>query len=320
MIKIATVCSGIGAPEWALKQMGLPYEIVFACDFDKYCKMSYFANHDIKPEHWHNDLNMLDGTQYKDGVDVLVAGTPCQSFSNAGKRKGFDDERGQLFFQYIRLINEVQPKVFIWENVKQAYCNKDIWAVVKAAFDATGYDIHCKVMNAKDYGIPQNRERIFVVGFKTPSNFQFPPEEALFISLKDLMDEVVDEKYYFNGKIQQKKPLRNYNDYADIFEVYKGLQCVGYVDGKNSQGSRVYDSSGIACTQAAQAGGDFPKTGGYKIDDRIRRLTPQESLRVMGFDDSFKQVVSDNQMYKQSGNSMCVGVLKALFNSILNIY
>lgn len=199
MIRLATVFSGIGAPEEALKQLGIDFEIVFACDngerelkidYDEiisatadmsyeerlqyvsnlyvqtkkenYVKQSYFANHEITEEKWFEDVRFIDGDRYSGMVDVLVGGSPCQSFSTYGKKQGFEDTRGTLFFFYANLIKSIRPKVFIYENVPglKTHDKGNTWKRIKEIFDDLDYDIYDAELNASDYGLPQNRQRV----------------------------------------------------------------------------------------------------------------------------------------------------------------
>lgn len=182
--RLATSFSGIGAIEHAFQRLGLNCEIVFAGDIDDKCKKSYFANYEITEEQWHSDIHELDATPYLGKVDLFVGGAPCQAFSMVGKRKGFEDTRGTLFREFARVVKECQPKVFIFENVK-GLLNHDggnTWEVIRHTFeDYCGYHIHFQVLNSKDYGIPQHRERIFCVGFKEETDFCFPMYNSIRI-------------------------------------------------------------------------------------------------------------------------------------------
>ena len=242
MIRVATVFSGIGSIEHALDRLDIPHKIVFACDngdipvkynedeelkkiknmhskkekkeyVDKlyssqstkqnYVKKSYMANYKIDEDDFHLDIKLLDGTDYKGKVDLFVGGSPCQSFSMVGKRKGLEDARGLLIFQFCRLVNEIQPKMFIYENVKGILNHNggETWQIIEKEFKKLGYKITKQIMNSKDYGIPQNRERLFVVGFKNHSvKFNFPKPLKLEITMKDLLEDNPDSKYYLNDK------------------------------------------------------------------------------------------------------------------------
>ena len=202
-IRLATMFSGIGAIEFAFKRLNLNNEIVFACDCDKFVKESYFANYSIKEENWYEDVYKINGEKYKNKIDILVGGSPCQSFSMVGKRKGLDDTRGTLFYEFARVVKESKPKVFIYENVKGLvnHDNGNTFEVIKATFNELGYNYYYKVLNAKDFGIPQHRERIFVIGFKDKSlDFNFPEEIKLKSTMQDFLEDYIDSKYYLKEK------------------------------------------------------------------------------------------------------------------------
>ena len=353
MIRVGTLFSGIGAIEFALKRQGIPHTIKFAGDIDKFVKQSYFANYDISEENWHNDVIKFDATRFKGEIDLLVGGSPCQSFSVAGKMKGFDDYRGNLFYEYIRIVKECQPKVFIYENVKGILSNDKgkTWQIMSEMFNSTGYKIHSKVLNAKDYGIPQSRNRVFVVGFKNNDvNFSFPIGEELKTTLKDYLDIAVPDKYNLSEKaflfIKNKKKLYDIlidskkDDLNTSFllnrsktKITKKIGSVNTLVAGMSHGHPnipfiyqikikrlVIHEKGISPILPASMG-----TGGNNVpiiekneskEFKLRKLTPMECLRLMGFDDNFKIVVSDTQAYKQAGNSIVVNVLEKLLEQI----
>ena len=355
MIRLATVFSGIGAPEEALKQLGENFDVVFACDngerelkvtYDEimeatldmsyeerlqyvsslykktnkenFVKQSYFANHDIDEDRWFEDVRFIDGKKYTGKVDILVGGSPCQSFSTYGKKQGFEDTRGTLFFFYANLIQTIRPKVFIYENVPglKTHDKGNTWNRIQEIFKELDYDIYDAVLNASDYGLPQNRERVFVVGFDRRlgiTDYVFPDEIELTKKATDYLDTEVPLSYYL-GK--------------------KGFEWV--TTREKHQGRSRVNRDVIGCQTANQQfnwTGDFrleTPTEEMRIDERIfignyegqecvaRKLTPAECLRLMGFND-FKIVVNDNNAYRQSGNSIAVPVLKALFRSIIDI-
>ena len=151
-MRIATLFSGIGAPEQAAKRVYPKHEVVFACEFDKFARQSFEANYNIEPEHFHKDVHDLDATQYKDKVDILIGGSPCQAFSIAGLRHGTEDERGQLIYQYIRVVEECMPEVIVYENVKGMLSiggGRTIKEFVQALRDI-GYYCHYDVVNTKE--------------------------------------------------------------------------------------------------------------------------------------------------------------------------
>lgn len=353
MLKLATVFSGIGAVEHALKRMGVVHEIVFACDNDPFVKKSYFENYEIEENRWFDNIQNINGKPFKNKVDIFVGGSPCQSFSLVGKRRGFEDARGTLFYDFARLVKEIQPKVFIFENVKGllSHDSGQTWEVIKNTFDELGYSYHAQVLNAKDYGIPQNRERLFVVGFKKKTNFIFPNSIALDLTMQDLLEDYAEDKYYLgdkgvdfvtskknidkrytqiNGKIALcQKRNQQFNWHGDfVLEPPKKVDEKYYLSEKISKyvlstGTKNFYSKPETDLSVARpllssmhkmhrAGVDNYITKGKKI----RKLTPRECLRLMGFDDTFKIVVSDTQMYRQAGNSIVVNVLMAILKNI----
>ena len=169
-------------------------------------RQSYMANYPIGDDRFHWNISFLDGTPYRDKVDLLVGGSPCQSFSLVGKQMGLSDTRGTLFYDYARLISEIRPKCFIYENVRAVLSNDNgrTWKVMSKIFSELGYNWKFQVLNAKDYGIPQNRERLFVVGFRNDlhnaDSFEFPPPRPLTCVMQDFLLDVVPGKYYLPEK------------------------------------------------------------------------------------------------------------------------
>ena len=169
-------------------------------------RQSYFANYNIKEEDFHWNVSFLDGKQYRGKVDLFVGGSPCQSFSLVGKQRGLQDTRGTLFYEFARLVEEIKPKVFIYENVRAVLGNDGgrTWEIMKQVFSDLGYDWDHKILNSKDYGIPQNRERVFVVGFrkdlKLRKKFIFPDPVKLEKTMQDFLIENVSGKYYLREK------------------------------------------------------------------------------------------------------------------------
>ena len=203
VIRLGTLFSGIGAIEHAFQRLKLNCQIQFAGDIDPHCKKSYMANYDLAEENWHNDVHEFDATPFKGKIDILVGGAPCQAFSMVGKRRGFEDTRGTLFREFARVVKECEPKVFIFENVK-GLTNHDrgrTWEVIQNTFrEYLGYDIHSKVLNSRDYGIPQNRERIFCVGFKVPTAFSFPEPIPLEYRMYDFLEDYINSKFFLKEK------------------------------------------------------------------------------------------------------------------------
>jgi DNA (cytosine-5)-methyltransferase 1 len=366
-IRLATMFSGIGAIEFALKRLNLNTEIVFASDNDKFVKESYFANYNIKEENWYQDVHHINGKRYKEKIDLLVGGSPCQSFSMVGKRKGLNDTRGTLFYEFARVVKESQPKVFIYENVKGllSHDKGNTFETIKATFDELGYKYYYQVLNAKDYGIPQHRERIFVVGFKDrKQNFEFPKSITLQSTMQDFLEDYTDSKYYLkekgvkfvtssknrkkrytqiNGDIALcQKANQQFNWHGDfIFETQEHKEFNEFIFDVEEVEEKYYLSEKIK--NYVLAGGtkrfktstetdlkvarpllqSMHKMHRAGVDNyvthnkgKIRKLTPKECLRLMGFGDEFKQVVSDTQMYRQAGNSIVVDVLISLLKEM----
>lgn len=492
MLKVATVCSGIGAPEQAIKNLNIPHKVVFGCEIDKYARQTYEANHEA--ENMYSDMTKENWDKPEQYSDLFIGGIPCQAFSLAGKRLGELDPRGLLFFDFYRYVKNQQPKVFIIENVKgllsdaggKTFSN---WLLLLGNSvnghsqmfnhpDSLGYNLHHTVLNSKNFGVPQNRERVFIVGIRQdlPNDFRFPIGWNLDKRLKDILENDVDEKYYLsdkmlnyfttradnfnNGKINYKngedvascitsssksldisdniivegevtpnsqggkvygingvsptlsagthgyaqgyiqvkeatkkgfdiaepgdsinlsnpnsetrrgrvgKQIANTLDTAcnqavvepfcvamrgrnpenpsdrttgakleqtlepnsqgitntitsvqkDNLIVEPQLTQIAQLDGFESEG-RIYDADGLSRT-IKNGGGGGAKTGWYKTESRIRRLTPLETFRLQGFSDDFIKPCSDTQTYKQAGNTITVNVIQAIIKNLLNI-
>lgn len=199
VVRLATSFSGIGAIEYAFKRLGLKSKIVFAGDIDANCKKAYFANYEISEEQWHTDIHKLDATPYKGQVDLFVGGAPCQAFSIVGEQRGFDDTRGTLFREFARVVKECQPKVFIFENVQGLFKHDQgrTWEVIYNTFrDYCGYDVHFQLLNARDYGIPQTRERLYCVGFKKTTDFKYPAPIPLKYRMYDFLEDYSLSEYF----------------------------------------------------------------------------------------------------------------------------
>lgn len=365
-IRIGTLFSGIGAVEHAFERVKLKTEIAFACDNDKFVKESYFANYEIDEKDWYHDVTTFDASKYKGKVDIVVGGSPCQAFSMVGKRMGLEDVRGTLFYDFARIVNETQPNVFIYENVK-GLLNHDggqTWQVVQDVFHELGYNTYWKVLNSKDFGVPQHRERIFVIGFKDPAvQFEFPQKVMLDRVMQDFLEDYTDSKYYLkekgvkfvtsyknrakrytqiNGDVALcQKANQQFNWHGDfVFEpatkrrfdeflftvddveekYYLSEKVRNYVLASGTKNFKTSTKTDLEVARPLlqsmhkmhRAGVDNYVTHG----GRIRKLTPRECLRLMGFDDSFNIAVSDTQMYRQAGNSIVVDVLIALLKQM----
>ena len=397
MIRVLELFGGIGAFSKALERQGIEHEIVDYVEIDKFAVQSFNAIHNthFKPQDitkWDKDID----------VDVIMHGSPCQDFSIAGKQAGGDKDTGtrsSLMYETLRIVQKLKPKYVIWENVKNLLSKKHHhnFQAYQDAMAELGYTNYYKVLNAKDYGVPQNRERVFTVSIRNDLNvdFKFPEPQELTVRLKDVLEPQVDEKYYLSDEQTERLKMTTYNagsekaraqntdgkartlcarDYKDlkcvrepiiiddynqrvradqdtmgtlttncgasaprngfkiaepqaeleqpIYGDYKDPKCVRVgglydKDGSRHQAGSIYDPNGICATLSTMQGGNRqPKIDGI----RIRKLTPKECWRFMGFDDSdfekAEKVNSNTQLYKQAGNSIVVNVLESILNNL----
>lgn len=363
-ITIGTVFSGIGSPEQALERLGVPHDIVFACDngdriieydHDKefktiktlgsarekkeyvdnlyksksrqtnYVQQSYTANYKVNSDDFHQDVMLLDGTDYQGKVDIFVGGSPCQSFSIAGARGGFEDTRGTLFFEYCRLVKEIQPEVFIYENVYGVLTHDKgkTWETMQNVFNELGYYFSWQILDARDYGIPQGRRRLFVVGFKNKDSFDrfsFPEKMELQFTMQDFLEENLaigglqsvdgkltrtttekgepDEKYYLSDKLRE-------------YVLAPGTKNFMHHDAKTDLPIARALVKNMGNTYRASVN-NYVTTHG-----KLRHLTMREVHRLMGYPDSYKIVVSKAQAYRQAGNSIVVDVMMNVMKQII---
>lgn len=374
-VRIGTVFSGIGAIEHAFQRLNLRHKIVFAGDIDDKCKKSYFANYEISEENWFTDIRDFDATKYLGQVDFIVGGAPCQAFSMVGRRLGFEDARGTLFYEFARVVKETQPKLFLFENVR-GLLNHDkgrTWRVMHDIFEELGYDVKFRVLNSCDYGIPQHRERIYCLGFRQQTDFKYPAPIELEYKMYDFLEDYIDTKYFLrekgikfvtshknreksytqiNGDVQLcQKRNQQFNWHGDfiyhpdseltpsdaafdefVFDVkdveekyYLSEKVAKYVLAGGTKGFKTSTETDLDIARPLlQSMHKMHRAG---VDNyvthkgRIRKLTPRECLRLMGFRDSFKIVVSDTSAYQQAGNSIVVDVLIAILKQLdITIY
>lgn len=355
MLKIGTVFSGIGAFEYMLKSKKIKHEILFACDCgdrkvditneelsrlsklpypqrtieaeklyskckkENRIKDTYLKNYNFDKGKWYSDIRFLDGNIYKNKIDIFVGGSPCQSFSLMGKRKGLEDTRGTLFYEYARLVNEIKPKVFIYENVPGMLIHDsgETWETIKNVFNTLGYKIYWSILDASKYGIPQSRKRLFVVGFLDTriKDFKFPQELPLEKKAKNFYEENIESKYYLKEKgfkfVTNSKNRGRAKINSEIIRTEKRNQQF------NWNGDFVfdeYDKLPRSVIDNAYIGFYEGKKGA------VRKMTPRECHRLMGFGDDFIIDSHDVDAYKQSGNSIVVNVLSSLMDEILKVY
>lgn len=308
---VAAFFSGVGGIELGFEETG-KFRVVYANEFDKNARITYSKNNpqtNLDPR----DIHDVKAEDIESPVDVIVGGFPCQAFSIAGYRKGFEDERGDLFFELLRFIKAKKPKAIFIENVKNLVTHDHgvTFKVIREALTANHYYIKWKVLNAKNYGnIPQNRERIYVVGFKSKEafdTFKFPEEIDLTTPLDALIDfhGQKDDKYYYK---EGRQPF-----YKTLAEAVTDQQTI-------YQWRRQYvraNKSHVVPTLTANMG-----TGGHNVpiilsDTGIRKLTPRETFNIQGYPASFKlPEISNGQLYKQAGNSVVVPVIRRIAENV----
>lgn len=314
-ITIGSFFAGVGGIDLGFEQAG--FKAVYANEFDSSPAHTFEANFPLKVD--VRDINDVKASEIPD-FDVMVGGFPCQAFSLAGYRQGFDDEkgRGTLFFEMVRILKEKkkagkQPNVVFFENVKNlvGHDNGRTFQVILEHLNKLGYYVKFQVLNAKDYNVPQNRERIYIVGFldkEQYNKFSFPLPTVLKTTLSDIIDfaEEVDDKYYYTDKCKF---------YDALVEGMKNADTI-------YQWRRVYvreNKSNCVPTLTANMG-----TGGHNVpliktkDGRIRKLTPRECFNAQGFPDSFvlPSDSANTKLYKQAGNSVVVPIIKLLADAI----
>lgn len=309
-VKVVDLFAGIGGFHIAFSSFGA--KVVYASEWDKNASDVYEKNFHIKPT---GDITKIDEKTIPDH-DILCAGFPCQAFSISGKREGFNDSRGTLFFDVARIVKEKQPKIVFLENVKNlaGHDNGRTLRVIMKTLDELGYHAFEKVLNAADYGIPQSRQRIYIVAFRKDlgkEEFEFPKARKLKKHVIDLiLDDSETEKYIIN-----RPDIYMKSDYKETL-TDRPLR-IGTVN-KGGQGERIYSPYGTAITLSAYGGGAGAKTGLYKINNVIRKLAPRECARLMGFPDKYKIATNDNVAYQQFGNSVVVNVLQAIIETIIS--
>jgi DNA (cytosine-5)-methyltransferase 1 len=353
-LKVGSDFSGVGAFNQALMRLEINYEEVFACDMDKYARDTFIHNYG-EPKYY--PTNVYEREIPTESLDIYMTSPPCQAFSLAGKRLGKDDKRGILFFNSHEFIQVNKPRFFIFENVKgllsddggktfQEWVNmlggKSVngLPVLFAHDNSVPYHLYWKVLNAKHYGVPQNRERVFLIGIRDDADncFQFPKEEHLIKRLKDMLEKNVEDKYFLSEKgiehiIAKEGVYTGINEdpirclttrysasLAGTFIKIKSATLKGYEEAKigdsinfsvpNSETRRGRVGKGVAQTL------DTSCNQGVINKNTLRKFTPRECFRLMDFPDSFTWPVSDSQAYKQAGNSIVVNVLYKILKQL----
>ena len=366
-LRIATVFSGIGSIEFALKRLNVEHEIVFACDngerddvkidaeseFKKikemgsakekhdyveelyakltnkknYVQESYLANYECPKDRFYQDVRLLDGTDFNGVVDLFVGGSPCQSFSSVGHQLGLEDTRGTLFYDFARLVDEIKPKVFIYENVRNLI-NHDkgrTWQVINDVFHQLGYRISFSILDSANYGIPQHRRRLFVVGYRTENQyFRFPSFVELKYKMADFMIDNCDYGYFTHDS-SGKLVIQKHHGVVDEKYILTPL-LYKYVmnSGTKTWYQKPEINKEIARTLLKTMGNrhragvdNYFSSDGSNDLGKVRMLTEREAHRLMGYTDDYKIVVSRAQAYKQAGNSIVVDVMMAIIKEMI---
>lgn len=373
MIRLATIFSGIGSVEFALKRLNINHNLVFACDngerevsYDiekertkvfsmsskeekkqyvdglyaqltrktNYVEQSYLANYpQLTKDKFYQDVILLDGRDYEGEVDLFVGGSPCQSFSSVGFQGGLDDARGTLFYEYARLVQEIKPKVFIYENVRNLlnHDHGETWKTIKKIFDSLGYSYKFEVLNAADYGIPQTRRRLFVVGFRNDlginveKDFAFPPKaKGLHFKMKDFSINNCAYGNMIYSKNGEIKLIPGEGIPDEKYTLSPKLYAYVMKTGTKTWSQKVEINKDVARTLLKTMGNrhragvdNYVSFDGTENLGSVRMLTEREAHRLMGYTDDYKIVVSRCQAYKQAGNSIVVDVMMSIIQSIL---
>lgn len=300
--------AGVGGIKIGFEKAG--FETIYSNDFNEKCKITYDLNSkDIKLD--CRDIWKITDEKFSQ-FDILIAGFPCQAFSIAGYKKGFEDEkgRGNLFFALEKILKNNNPRAIFLENVKNltSHDNGNTFRIILNSLESLGYKVKSKVLNSMEYGnVPQNRERVYIVGFKKIEdydNFTFPKPKKLSVNFSDLLEKNVDKKYYYEGK--------------PLFERLKQHEIkIGSV----YQWRRKYvreNKKGVCPTLTANMGQGGHNVPIIKDSNGIRKLTPAECFRLQGFPNDFKlpEILSDSALYMQAGNSVTVPVIENIATNI----
>jgi len=319
--KFIDLFAGIGGFRLALQNLG--GKCVFTSEWDKYSKQTYRANFGEIP---FGDITKQETKDFiPDNFDVLCAGFPCQAFSIAGKRGGFEDTRGTLFFDVAEIIKEKKPKAFFLENVKGLRNHdkgKTLATILNTLRNDLGYHVpEPKIINAKNFGVPQNRERIFIVGFRKDidsSNFNYPENLEEQPKLQDILEkDEVSVKYYLSTtyvdtlRRHKERHAKKGNGFGYQIIPNDGIANAVVCGGMGRERNLILDHKLSNFEPVTKITGEVNREG-------IRKMTPREWARLQGFPDNFKIVVSDGQAYKQFGNSVAVPAIQATANEIIN--
>lgn len=318
--KFIDLFAGIGGIRLGFESIG--GKCVFSSEWDEPACKTYEANFG---EHPYGDITKIEAKDIP-SFDVCLAGFPCQAFSMAGKHGGFNDDyhglcRGTLFLEVARICDYHKPKVIFCENVKglTMHDKGKTFEVIKETFRQLGYTVYAKVLNSKDFGVAQNRERIYIVCFRNdiaPTSFEFPEGKAAPVSIRSILEDApISPKYYLSdvymNTLRQHKArhAEKGNGFGYVIRDIDGVAGTIVCGGMGRERNLIIDDRPHSTTSVTHIKGNINK-------ENIRKMTPREWARLQGFPDDFKLILSDTHLYKQFGNSVTVNVIKAIASEI----
>lgn len=330
-IKMLSLFSGIGAFEMSLRNIGVEYDLLGFSEIDTNAVKSYCAIHNEPMSKWLGDISKVDTSVLPNDIDLLTHGSPCQSFSVEGKKTGGDEGSGtssSLMWETVRIIRDTLPKVVVWENVKNVLskAHKHNFDKYIDTLSDLGYTSYYRVINSMEFGLPQNRERVFVVSILGEQEFTFAEPTGLHIEVKDLLEKEVDDSFYLKPDALEWK-LVEFTDNHDIIHIKQATKQ-GYIELKRGGVCDLNRPNSKTRRGRVQHGGIVSPTIPASVqsiyfiedDNRARVLTPLETWRLQGFSDEdfckAQEVCKNTYLYKQAGNSISVNVLEAIFKQI----
>jgi DNA (cytosine-5)-methyltransferase 1 len=308
-LRFIDLFAGIGGFRLGLESHG--DQCVFSSEWDIDSQATYDSNFGEVP---FGDITKIEAKTIPDH-DVLCGGFPCQAFSVSGKQRGFEDSRGTLFYDILRIAQEKKPKVIFLENVRNLIKHDagNTMEVIMRSLSDLGYKVFFKTLRSSDFGVPQARQRVYIVAFRNDlgiSKFDFPVPTDSITVVKDVLERGVDSSAY-----EIKRPdISLYGDESAVPDPRKPHQ-IGIIN-KGGQGERIYSVNAAGITLSAYGGGAASKTGAFLVDGKVRKLTPRECARLQGFPESFTPHPKARLAYKQFGDSVSVPVIQAIYGQI----